>query len=104
MIVGFWEPWTEPRGVGGGATTNGPDATPPPTICQNLGGGGSAGGCMGGDFGRAGGGGGSQGGGLARDPRLPHAYLQEGCASGGLGVWRYVCDNSAFSSLPRRKS
>ena len=24
--------------------------------------------------------------------------------SGGLGVWRYVCDNSAFSSLPRRKA
>ena len=24
--------------------------------------------------------------------------------SGGLGVWWYVCDNSAFSSLPGRKS
>ena len=39
----------------------------------------------------------------ARDP-LPHAYLQGGCVSRGLGVRRYVCDNSAFSSLPGRKS
>ena len=43
-------------------------------------------------------------GGLARDPILPHAYLLGGCVSGGWGVRRYVCDNSAFSSLPRRKS
>ena len=43
-------------------------------------------------------------GGLARDPLLPHAYLLGGCVSGGWGVRRYVCDNSAFSSLPRRKS
>ena len=43
-------------------------------------------------------------GGLARDPLLPHAYLLGGCVSGGWGVRRYVGDNSAFSSLPRRKS
>ena len=48
-------------------------------------------------FGR---GGGPKVGGPARNPLLPHAYLQKGCVAGGLGAWRYVCDNSAFSSLP----
>ena len=42
--------------------------------------------------------------GAALDPLLPHAYLQGGCVSGGLGVHRYVCDNSAFWSLPGRKA
>ena len=37
-------------------------------------------------------------GGPARDP-LPHAYLQGGCVSGGLGVWRYVCDNKRHGNL-----
>ena len=43
-------------------------------------------------------------GGPVRDPLLPHAYLQGGCVSRGLGLRRYVCDNSAFSSLLGRKS
>ena len=43
----------------------------------------------GGGVGRAG-----VGGFPAREPLLPHAYLQGGCVSGGLGVRRYVCDNS----------
>ena len=29
---------------------------------------------------------------------VPHAYLR------AIGVWRYVSDSSAFSSLPRTKS
>ena len=33
-------------------------------------------------------------GGPAHDPLLPHAYLQGGCVSGALGIWRYVCDNT----------
>ena len=44
-------------------------------------------------------GGGSQGGGPAHDPLLPHAYLQGGGVSGGLRVWRYVCDNSVFAVI-----
>ena len=43
-------------------------------------------------------------GGSVHDPLLPHAYLLGGWVSGGLGVWRYVCDNIAFLSLPGRKS
>ena len=43
-------------------------------------------------------------GGFVHDPLLPHAKIKGGCVSGGLGVQRYVCDNSVFSSLPRRKS
>ena len=39
-------------------------------------------------------------GGPARDPLLPHAYLQGGGVSGAMRVWRHVCDNSAFLSLP----
>ena len=46
-------------------------------------GGGSAGGCRGGVRPR---GGVPKVGGPARDPVLPHAYLQGGCVSGGLGV------------------
>ena len=66
----------------------------------SLGGGVLAGGCWGGLFGR----GVPKVGGPARDPLLPHAYLQGGCVSGDLGARRCVCDNSAFSSLPGRKS
>ena len=86
-------------GGGGGAVL----LRPTPQLCQNWGGGwagslgGSAGGCKGG-------GGSAAGvvpkvGGPARDPLLPHAYLLGGCVSGGLGVWRYVCDNSASLSF-----
>ena len=44
---------------------------------------------------------GREGGGEAL---LPQAYLQGACVSGGMGVRRYVCDNSAFLSLPGRKN
>ena len=43
-------------------------------------------------------------GGAVRDPLLPHAYLKRVRVSRGMGAKRYVCDNSDFSSLPRRKS
>ena len=63
-------------------------------------GGGSAGGWGGGggywQLGRGG------GGGAARNPLLSHAYLKG--VSGGMGVQRYVCDNSDILSLPGRKS
>ena len=83
------------RGKPRGATTTGPDATHPPSCLSKLGQGGGVGW-------RVWRGGGSQGGGggPARDPLLPHADLQGGCVSGGLGVRRYVCDDSAFSPLP----
>ena len=91
----------------GGATTTGPDATYPPAICQYSGGGGAGGSCGGGRLGGVGGisaGGGGPKGGL----RATHYYHMHtswgGRVSGGWGVRRYVCDNSAFSSLPRRKS
>ena len=78
---------------GGGATTTGPDATPPPpSYLPKLGGGGSLGGGV-----RLRGGVGEvpKVEGPAHNPLLPHAHLQGGCVSGGLGVQRYVCDKSA---------
>ena len=42
-------------------------------------------------------------GGAARDPLLPHAYLQGGCVSRVWGVRRYVCDNR-LSCLFREES
>ena len=54
----------------------------------------------GGIGGSAGEGGFPRWGGPARDPLLPNAYLQGECVSGALGVWSYVCNNRAFSSLP----
>ena len=97
----------------GGATTTGPDATHPPAIRQNSGGGGGGGGqgvVLGG--GQLGGvwegilavGGVSQGGGACARPTITTCIPPGGCVSRGLGVRRYVCDDSAFSSLPRRKS
>ena len=50
------------------------------------------------------GGGGSQGGGGLRATWYYHMHTSRGDVSGGLGVRRYVCCNSAFSSLPGRKS
>ena len=50
------------------------------------------------------GGGGSQGGGACAGPTTTTCIPPGGCVSEGLGVWRYVCDNSAFSSLPGKKS
>ena len=82
-----------PRGGGGATTTTGPDVTPP-AICQNLRGGGGLAQGLGGWGGGSAVGGGPKVGGPARDPLLPHAYLQGGCVSRGLGVQRYVCDNS----------
>ena len=92
----------------GGGTTTGLDATHRPPICQNLWGGELGGGGRlegvegGGGYWRLGkgGGGGPKVGGPVRNQLLPHAYLQGGCASEGLGVWKYVCDISAFLSLP----
>ena len=90
----------------GRVTTTGPDATHPPAICQNSGGGGSGGGGrlggVGGGF--RPGGGGFEGGGACARPTTTTCIPPRGCVSGGWGVRRYVCDNSAFSSLPRRKS
>ena len=73
-------------GGGGGATINVPNGTPPQLCVKTLGRGargylwgGSARGCRWGF--RPWGGGVSKVGGLARDPLLPHAYLQGGCVS-----------------------
>ena len=96
--------WCASPGGGGGATT-GPDVTQPPAICQTWAGGQFG---VGGRLEGGGGGGyrrfsweeGPNVGGPVRDPLLPHAYLQGGRVSWGLGVWRYACDNSAFLSLP----
>ena len=69
-----------------------------------LGRGGGAGGCEGGGIGgSAGGGGVPKVGGPVRDPLLPHAYLQGGCVSGGLGVWRDVCESTG-TALEQGKS
>ena len=79
----------------GGVTTTGPAATPPPpAISQNLGGG---------DWRFGWGGGVPKLGGPARDLLLPHAYLQGGCVSGGLGVWRDVCESTG-TALEQGKS
>ena len=77
------------RGGGGGGGAGGSS------------GGGSAGGCRGGILAV---GGVSQGGGACARPTITTCIPPGGCVSGGLGVRRYVCDDSAFSSLPRRKS
>ena len=93
-------PWRDAPFPHGRATTTSPDATHPPAICQNSGGGGPWEGVAGGGgMVVRPGGGVPKVGGAAHDPLLPHAYLQGGCVSGGLGVWRYVCDNSAFLSF-----
>ena len=89
--------------LGGGVTTTGPDATTPQLSVKTWGGGageavweGVGGMVWGGGGGSAAarGGGVPKVGGPERDPLLPHAYLQGGCVSGGLGVRRYVCDKS----------
>ena len=92
----------------GGATTSGPDATHPQLPVKTPGGGAIWGG---GSVEGVGGGGGSATGvggvpkvGGLRATHYYHMHTSYGEVSGGLGVWRYVCDNSAFSSLSGRKS
>ena len=75
---------------------------PPPSFLSKLGEGGSAGGVWG-RVSAAGVGGVPRWGGL-RTTHYDHMQLRGGCMSGGLGVHRYVSDNIALSSLPRRKS
>ena len=81
----------------GGTTTTAPDVTYPLAICPNPDGGGDWGGAVwGGSAGGCRGGCSAAGwvpkvGGLACDPLLPHAYLQGGCVSEGVGVRRYAC-------------
>ena len=73
---------------------------PPPSYLSKLGGGGSFGG---GRVLTVRVGGVPKGGGAARNPLQPHAYVEGGRMSGGMGAWSYVCDNSAFLSWPERK-